>query len=232
LLDSLQPGLLTPYIAPLRDRLYSLLTHRRCGNPEIADRIRILQMASRPTEMTRFRQVAGAVLQRHQMRILYHGRERDRTTERIVSPQRLVYYRSNWYLDAWCHLRNALRSFALDRLQPVATLDDPAREIPAERLDAHFTGGYGIFAGAPKQTAHLRFSPDASRWVADEQWHPQQRGIVLADGGYELHVPYSDARELIMDILKYGPEVEVISPPALRQMARERLSAALGNYRE
>jgi len=232
LLDNLQPGILAPHIKPLRNRLRELLTHRRCGNPEIADRIRILQMASRPTEMTRFRQIASAVLQRHKLRVLYHGRERDRTTERLISPQRLVYYRSNWYLDAFCHLRNALRSFALDRLHLVEILDETAREIPAEQLDAHFTGGYGIFAGEPKRTAHLRFTPEAARWVADEQWHPRQQGEVLADGSYELRVPYSDPRELIMDILKYGPDVEVVGPRELRRMATEKLSAALGNYRK
>ncbi len=232
LLDNLQPGILTPHIAPLRTRLQALLTHRRYGNPDIAERIRILPMAGRPTEMKHFRQVASAVLARRQMSILYHGRERDQTTERRISPQRLVYYRSNWYLDAFCHLRNALRSFALDRLHPVEILDDPARDIPAEQLDAHFTGGYGIFAGKPQQTAHLRFTPEAARWVADEQWHPQQQGTILPDGGYELHIPYSDPRELIMDILKYGPDVEVLGPEALRQTIREKLSAALNNYPE
>lgn len=232
LLDNLQPGILTPHIAPLRKRLYALLTHRHYGAPDITGRIRILPMASRTTEMKHFRQIASAVLQRHKLRILYHGREHDQTTERIISPQRLVYYRSNWYLDAFCHLRNALRSFALDRLHPVEILDDPATEIPDEQLDTHFTGGYGIFAGAPEKTAHLRFTPEAARWVADEQWHPQQQGTVLSNGGYELLIPYSDTRELIMDILKYGPDVEVIGPVELRRLATEKLSAALGNYQK
>ncbi len=230
LLDNLQPGILTPHIAPLKKRLQALLAQRHGGHPDIGRRIRILQMATRTTDMGHFRQIASAVLQRRRMRILYHGRARDQTTERTISPQRLIHYRSNWYLDAWCHLRDELRSFALDRLQPVETLTTPAGEIADQELDAHFAASYGIFAGPPTHTAHLRFSPRAARWVADEQWHPQQQSEVLPDGSFDLHIPYSDPRELAMDILKYGPDVEVLAPPALREQITERLSAALGNY--
>ncbi len=232
LLDNLQPGILTPHIAPLKKRLQNLLAHTRGGHPDIGRRIRILQMATRPTDMKHFRQIASAVLQRRQLRILYHGRARDKTSERTVSPQRLVYYRSNWYLDAFCHWRKELRSFALDRLQPVETLTTPADDIREEELDTHYTESYGIFAGRPTHTAQLRFTPQAARWVADEQWHPQQQGKVLSDGGYELRIPYSDPRELIMDILKYGPDVEVIAPRELRKLHVEKLRMALDNYKK
>ena len=45
-------------------------------------------------------------------------------------------------------------------------------------------------------------------WVANEQWHPEQRGETLEDGSFILEVPYSDDRELVMDIMKYGPDVD------------------------
>ena len=51
--------------------------------------------------------VAGALMRRR-LAIAYHGRERDATTVRKVSPQRLTHYRDNWYLDAWCHSRRGL----------------------------------------------------------------------------------------------------------------------------
>jgi predicted DNA-binding transcriptional regulator YafY len=53
---------------------------------------------------------------------------------------------------------------------------------------------------------------------------------MLEDGSYELHIPYSDPRELVMDILKHGAEVEVIKPESLRQLLREQLRGALGRY--
>jgi proteasome accessory factor C len=66
--------------------------------------------------------------------------------------------------------------------------------------------------------------------VADEHWHPQQQSLVLEDGSYELRIPYSDPRELIMDILKHGAEVEVIEPASLRQQLQQQLQQALRQY--
>ena len=60
------------------------------------------------------------------------------------------------------------------------------------------------------------FSPRRARWVANELWHPKQRGYYDKHGYYLLEFPYSDERELIMDILKYGPDVEVLAPTDLR----------------
>lgn len=151
-------------------------------------------------------------------------------TERVVSPQRLVHYRDSWYVDAWCHSRNALRSFAVDRVNSATELPEAAESRSEEELNEHYATAYGIFAGKANKTAVLRFSPTIARWVADERWHPEQIGQFMTDGRYELRFPYRDDRELLMDILKYGPEVEVISPTALREAAADRLRGALTQY--
>lgn len=224
LLSEVAPGLLEPHLGPLRERIGALLRDRRAGHPEVAKRIRILPMAARAVDLDQFRQVATALLQRRRLHILYHGRARDETTERTVSPQRLAYYRSNWYLDAWCHKARALRSFALDCLHPVYIDDKPTKNIAEQQLACHYASAYGIFGGEPDKTAVLRFTPRAARWVVDEQWHPQEQGRVLANGGYELRIPYRNSTELIMDILKHGPDVEVLKPASLRRDVRERIA--------
>ena len=66
--------------------------------------------------------------------------------------------------------------------------------------------------------------------MAEEQWHPQQEGRILADGSYELRIPYADPRELVMDILKHGAEVEVIAPPELRREVAQQLCKAAEKY--
>ncbi len=232
LLSELQPGLASRYIEPARDKIAQILHRQGGGGEDIGRRIRILQIAARPTDLRLFQRLSQALFERWRLRVLYHGRQRDETTERDVSPQRLVYYRSNWYLDGWCHLRNELRSFSLDRLHLVDRLDRPARDCSDRQLDRHFTRTYGIFAGDPAHIAVLRFSPGAARWVADEQWHPAQKGRVLENGGFELRIPYGDPTELIMDILKYGPEVEVLRPKALREAVAARLRRAARQYRK
>lgn len=230
LLEQMQPGLFDSHLKPLKEHIEKLLAAGQYSGSEIARRVRILRMAGRDTSGEHFQTVAGALLQRQRLAICYHGRSSDEETRREISPQRLIHYRDNWYLDAWCHRRNALRSFAVDRLREAKALEKRARDIAEIELDAHFASSYGIFAGKPNHIALLRFTPTRARWVAEEHWHPQQQGCILEDGSYELRIPYSDSRELVMDILKHGAEVEVIGPQPLRDEVASQLQLGVGQY--
>ena len=231
LLAHVQPGLLDTQLKPVKERIEQILAVSHLGSEEISKRVRILRMTGRNVELECFQTVAGALLQRNRLHICYHGRGNNETSQREISPQRLIHYRDNWYLDAWCHSRNALRSFAVERITAAKTLPQRCRDVPEKQLDAHYASSYGIFAGKPKHIAVLRFTPERARWVADEHWHPQQQGRFLEDGSYELRIPYSDSRELVMDILKHGADIEVISPEGLRNAVAEHLQNALGRYR-
>jgi proteasome accessory factor C len=229
LLTSVEPGLLDQHLKPLQKRIGDLLELQRPGFDGLSARVRIMQMGARRGGR-HFRTVAGTLAQHQRIWIRYFNRGDDRHSDREVSPQRLTYYRDNWYLDAWCHLREGLRTFALDAIETARPLSEPAMAVADEDLDRHFAVSYGIFAGAPQQTAVLRFSPERARWVAKEQWHRDQEGRFLEDGRYELRLPYSNALELTMDVLRYGPDVEVVEPAILRDLVRDRLAAALARY--
>jgi predicted DNA-binding transcriptional regulator YafY len=229
LFESLEPGLLGEHLAPLAQRVSQLLEHKRLGLSETARRVRVIGMAARPAGEW-FHVLAGAVLQRRRLRLRYHSRGKDEISERTICPQRLVHYRDSWYLDGWCHLRKGLRSFAVDRVRHAVELPDPARDIPDDELDEHLASAYGIFSGKANKTAVLRFSAERARWVADERWHPKQVGQFLTDGRYELRIPYRDDRELLMDIMRHGPEVEVVAPETLRRAIAEKLKSALARY--
>lgn len=201
--------------------------------PEGANLTRHLRLIGSPTaraEPPSFPEFAQATLERKRLQIRHKNRERNEALAREISPQRLVRYRDNWYCDAWCHLRNGLRSFALDAVETARPLNRTAVEIPDDELNAKFGAGYGIFGGRSKHTAHLRFTARAARWVACERWHPNQQGRFLQDGHYELSVPYTDPRELIMDLLRHGADVEVLAPSELRRAVIERLDAARVQY--
>jgi predicted DNA-binding transcriptional regulator YafY len=230
LLDGLQPGLLGPHVRPLRDRIRRLIEVGEHSAEDVGHRIRVLEVGNRPVEPECFQVLASAVLSRKRLRIRHYSRVRDETTERTLSPQRLVHYRDNWYLDAWCHERQALRTFSADAIVDAEMLERSAREISAARLDRHLGSGFGIFSGARTETAVLQFTPDRARWVARETWHPEQDGQFQLDGSYLLKVPYSDPRELVMDILKYGPDVEVLAPEPLARLVSDRLAEARARY--
>ena len=230
LLSDLQPGLLARHVEPLLERLKSLLESADHSFKEIQRRVRIIHRGRRAPQPKFFEVAASALLNRRQLQIAFHSRTTNETTERAVSPQRLVCYRENWYLDAWCHLRQDIRSFAIDGIQKAEILDQVAKEIADRELDEVLAESYGIFSGRAKAWAKLRFTPTRARWIATEEWHPKQRASFEPDGSYVLEVPYDDDRELLGDILRHGPEVEVLAPRELRARCRDQLKAAQRLY--
>ncbi len=230
LLEGMEPGWLEAQLAPVRERLELMLGMRGHAMDLVRRRIRILHMARRPIRSEHFATLATGLLESRRLRIRHYNRASDTHTRREVSPQRLVHYRDNWYLDAWCHLRKALRSFAVDAIDAATLTDKASIDIAEADLDAVLAGGYGIFSGARVQWATLCFRAERARWVAAEQWHPAQRCRFLPDGRYQLELPYSDERELLMDILRHGREVEVLAPVSLRLLVQRHLLDAAAQY--
>ena len=221
-------GVFNQALGPLQPRIHALLGERAFR----LDRLHVLRTQARQGDPSVFRLVTEAVLSARQLHFSYRARSSDRASLRRVSPQRLIHHRDNWYLDAWDAGRETLRRFALDRINDPVLSTEPAIDVPTEQLDAHFDAGYGIFAGADVGTAVIHFSAHAARWVADEHWHPKQRMRHLKGGGLELTLPYSNPRELLMDVQRYGADAEILSPPELRSELRAMLAAALARYEQ
>lgn len=225
LLSQLEPGLLSSHLDPLDP----LLDKMSGASSAELHRIRILSMAGRePGEQ--FGRVAEAVLSRKQITIDYHARSSDEKTARTLSPQRLTHYRDNWFVDAWCHEREALRTFSIDRISSAQILEHHAQDIAETQLNETLGSGYGIFSGQATATAVIKVSKQRARWVAEENWHPEQAGEWLADGSYLLSVPYSHSEELIGDVLRLGPEAEVVEPAELREEIKAAITLSLSQY--
>lgn len=231
LLANVDPGgILTPHIQPLMSRLNALLGAADNTAEEIRKRILIVGQGKRHMKIEHFERVGSALLRRKRMVITYFARGKGETTEREVSPQRLVHYRENWYLDAWCHMRDGLRNFAVDSISRVEVMEKKAKDVSRTSMDLELGPGYGIFTGLEVQYAKLRFTPERARWVAHEQWHPKQRGTLESDGSFTLELPYADDRELLMDILKFGAEVEVLAPAALKKRVKAEIGKMVSRY--
>ena len=232
LLADLAPGVLSELIGPFRKRIQALLAAGELSAEDVTRRIRVLAMGSRSIEPAHFRTLATALLSRRRVKIRHNRRQDGEVLEREVSPQRLVHYRDNWYLDAYCHKRQSLRTFAVDAIEQAVVLDKAAKDVADDSLDRHFASGYGIFAGADTEQAVLSFNATRARWVSRETWHPRQDGKLQLDGSYVLKFPYSREPELVMDILKYGADVEVLAPESLREAVAAQLSRAAKLYQK
>ena len=225
-------GVLGRHLQPLLDKLHGMLGASGDEAQALMRRVRIVNPAKRAVTSRWFEEAVSAVLSRRRLLISYYTRSKRSESERVLSPQRLLHYRNTWYLDAWCHASEGLRRFALDAVRSAKVLDEPARELPMPEVEKALDQGYGIFGGAQLRWATLHFSAEAAQWVAQEEWHPQQQLKPQADGSLRMRIPYSDSTELVMDVLRHGPNVQVLSPPELVDEVRDQLQATLASYAE
>lgn len=231
LLSSLDKGgLIEPHIAPLTSIIDGILGQSNTPTKELRKRLKVFGMSARKGSIENFAEVGSSLLKRHRLQITYYARGTEKITRREISPQRLIFYKDNWYLDAYCHLRNGLRSFSVDCITKADITNIKSEEISEKQLHEHFAESYGIFSGKADQRARLKFSPEKAKWVSSETWHGQQVGTFDKEGNYLLEFNYNKDIELVMDILKYGSGVEVLSPISLRKRVKEELTKALNNY--
>lgn len=231
MIEQLDPGLLGPKLKPMRQRLDDMLTHQGLDPQQLTQRVRAVSAGKRRLPLAAFETIAKATFERRQVQVRHHNRLTGETLQRTLSPQQLIHYRDNWYVDAWCHLRKGVRSFSIDAIEAAEILASPAKDIDLLAMRQQLDGGYGIFAGAPKDWAELTFSAARAGWVQHEVWHPQQQGLLHPDGCYTLRVPYADERELIGDILRFGADVEVVAPSSLRQKVQEQITRLRALYK-
>lgn len=225
LLENLGNGLLNQELSVMEKEIHKLLKARDIQPNEFSHRIKVLPMAARTVADNVFADIGETLLHRKQLAIRYRDYSQ-RQTWRTVSPQTLVHYRDNWYLDAWCHKRMALRTFSLARIASLRKLNDPAKDISKERLKEHFEGSFGIFSGEANKVARIRFFPPSAYDVSTQVWHPHQTGE-WQGSDYLLSIPYGDERELVGDLLRYIPDIIVEEPVTLRDVVRKRLKEGL-----
>jgi len=231
LLDNLdQGGLISSHIDPLVEIIDGILGQSEVSAKELRKRIKVFGMSARKNSLENFEEIGNALLKRQRLQIEYYSKGSNEKTNRELSPQRLIFYRDNWYLDAYCHLRKGLRSFALDGVRQAELLNKKSEEISEKELHENFAESYGIFSGKATQRAKLRFTPERARWVAGETWHGQQTSSFDREGNYILEFDYNQDPELVMEILKHGSGVEVLAPASLKKRVRDELSKALRSY--
>ena len=160
MLEQLQPGLLKNYLEPLLSHVKNKLNSK--GHNQRTDCIKIIPIGYQYISDDIFLPLSQSVLDQNKVMIDYCDIG-GRSSRRELSPQRLVCYRNNWYLDAWCHLREGLRTFWVPGITSVEALTSKGQIIDEYWLAEQLESSYGIFDGNPREIAHLRFTNQAAR---------------------------------------------------------------------
>ncbi|MGB4061541.1 MAG: WYL domain-containing protein [Burkholderiaceae bacterium] len=224
-------GLLGVSVDALLLRIKSLMGTNLADVETLLQRVQLRSTgARRSVNPASFHTVSTALLNNKRLELDYKARHSNALEHREISPQRLVYYRDNWYLVAFCHSRQALRVFSLDQMSHLHLANKQAQLLPPEALTAAVDAGYGIFQGGELLWAEILFRGDSVRWVQDQHWHTQQQMTWQPDGSLLLQIPYLNPAELAVDIMSWGAGCEVLSPASLRFQVRQQLQQALAQY--
>lgn len=222
------PGVASADLAAAIARLAALLP---AGLQSLAT---LPESPASPREQT-LRALQLALGQRQRLHLTYAAASHDgAVTERDIDPYAVYPYGRSWHCLGYCHLRQDIRDFKVDRMLALAPLPVPYT-IPVDFDLADYLGaGWGLMrdTGDPVEDVILRFSPLAGRWVREERWHPSQTVSDEPDGHMRFHVRIPITPEFRRWVFRYGTEVEVLAPPALRSWMREEARTVMARYRD
>lgn len=160
---------------------------------------------------------------RRVVEMTYYTASRDEETVRLVEPYHLRYHEGVWYLVGWCRWRQAVRTFAVDRIRRLEVRDETFPPPPPERFspDTYFGEAWRLQRGAEKVRVLARFEPEQARYLRGRLWHPSQEAHEEPDGALVLSFRVLGIEEIARWLLQFGSRVEVLEPPALRALLAE-----------
>ncbi|MFE2560716.1 WYL domain-containing protein [Streptomyces sp. NBC_00090] len=170
-----------------------------------------------------FAEVDRAISERRRLWVRYYSPARDELTEREVDPIRLFAV-GHTYMEAWCRLSEARRTFRLDRVVEIRLLDEHAAPPELELRD--LSEGL-VQPSADDPEVVVEVGP-GGRWVAE--YYPHDRADELPDGGLRITLRTPDPASLRRLALRLGSDGRIVEPRELADSAREAATAALAAY--
>ncbi|MFF1482363.1 helix-turn-helix transcriptional regulator [Streptomyces sp. NPDC058301] len=170
-----------------------------------------------------FADVDRAISERRRLWVRYYSPARDELTEREVDPIRLFAV-GHTYMEAWCRLSEARRTFRLDRVAEIRLLDEPAAPPELELRDL----SEGLVQPAAEDPEVIVEVGPGGRWVAE--YYPHDSAEELADGGLRITLRTPDPASLRRLALRLGRDGRIVAPVELAESARSAALAALAAY--
>ena len=222
------------------DSIRSALRKIRAGlSPELAAYLGRLGQSFRVLpgphkSYARFRdtiqQLNDAVLSRRAVSMRYRTGSTGKLSARELDPYRVWYRSGALYVVGHDHRSGEIRTFAVDRIQSLASTERRFA-VPADfDFDAYIGGAFGVIAEPPVRV-RIRFEPRWAGYVQERTWHESQALSPLPRGGVLLEMHVGGTAELRTWVLSFGEGAEVLEPPALRAEVEKELAGALARYR-
>ncbi|MEV0527470.1 WYL domain-containing protein [Streptomyces sp. NPDC050439] len=172
-----------------------------------------------------FAEVDRAISERRRLWLRYYSPARDELTEREVDPIRLFAV-GHTYMEAWCYLSEARRTFRLDRVAEIRILDEASAPPEVELRDL----SEGLVQPAAEDPEVVVEVGPGGRWVAE--YYPHDSAEELPDGGLRITLRTPEPTSLRRLALRLGGDGHIVSPADLADSARQAAREALAAYDE
>lgn len=227
ILEDLQSDALNQSLSRIISNIEKVLQTKGLNNRKL---VKIIPALSRKPNPITFQTILNALNKNKKLKLTYQSRNSEQVTERLVSPQRFTSYKNAWYLDAYCHLRDDIRLFALENITNCEPDIEASKTLDNKKLRDHYAQTYGIFAGEAKHTAEIQFNTTLAPWVKNIHWHSAQTIKTIDHNHILMTLPYNHSDELIADILHFGPAAKIIGPKSLKDKLIETLKLTRAQY--
>ena len=170
-----------------------------------------------------------AVAENRVMDITYFTMSRNQETRRRVDPYSLWYFDGSFYVIGFCHLRDEIRVFAVDRIHDFQVTEETFQR-PMDFSGREFMRtSFGAFQGRATRV-RIRFSPQAAGYIREKKWHDSQVLTEKSDGSVELELEVAGTREIKLWVMGWGAQALVLSPVSLRKEICSEIKAMGDRY--
>lgn len=151
---------------------------------------------------------------------------------RVLHPYALVHAGGRWYALGHSPEAGAVRAFRLDRILDVTPLDG-SFDVPADFDPADHIDGDHVFRADEPIEVTVLYSPRIARWIEERGAAGSQTvGEKRSDGSVEVRHPVADPGWLVRHVLYHGPDAEVLGPPEIRDLLRQRIEQIVTSQEE
>jgi len=181
-------------------------------------------------DLETFDLLAKATAQHKQLQLQYRKPGKRKAEQRIVDPYHLANINSEWFLFAYDHDRDDIRTFVPARIQSVQATGTKFTAPKRFSLEQRLRDSFGVHSGKGEYKVKIRFDSGVADYIREKRWHPSQEVKELKDGGLELRLKLSSLNEVQRWIMTWAGKAEALEPKELVEAIKSAASQLLENH--
>jgi predicted DNA-binding transcriptional regulator YafY len=167
------------------------------------------------------------------VKMTYYTAGRDAISERQFDPYLLDIYRgTNPSVIGFCHSRQAIRWFRIDRIRKLEVLVTSFTKDPTFDPKTHLENIFQHEVGGEPVAVSIWFDAATAPYIRERRWHKSQVLQEQADGAVILELVVSGLNDLKRWVLGYGQGARVLGPPELVRLVQGEIAGMQANYGE